>query len=111
MISDKYFCCPATKHRASSQSSGLIRFYASAVFGVKGGHVFLCNDFMYKLFIGSRLIIIRVWVGVEMAGVLGAQGVRELGGDLEGVGTREGVHGRVAWCGALSTEASYGGQS
>lgn len=46
-----------------------------------------------------------------MVGVLGAPGVHELGVDLEGVESWEGVCGRVAWCGALSTEASYAGQS
>lgn len=55
--------------------------------------------------------MIRAWVGVETAGVLGAPGVHEMGVDLEGVGPWEGVSGRVVWCEALSTEASYGGQS
>lgn len=66
---------------------------------------------MYLLIIGGPPFIIRAWVGAEMAGVLGAPGVHELGVDLEGVGPQKGVRGRVAWCGALSTEASYGGLS
>lgn len=66
---------------------------------------------MYPLFIGGPLFVIRAWVGVETAGVLGAPGVLGLGVDLEGVAARKGVCGRAAWCGALSTEASYGGQS
>lgn len=71
------------------------------------------NELMYQLFIGGPFFFffIRAWVGVEMAGVLGAPGVHELGVDLEVVGPRKGVYGKVAWCGALSTEASYGGQS
>lgn len=51
------------------------------------------------------MFIIRSWVGVEMVAVHG------LGVDLEGVGEKGGVRGRVAWCGALSTEAWYEGQS
>lgn len=51
------------------------------------------------------MVIIRSWVGVEMVGVHG------LGVDLEGVGEKGGVRGRVALCGALSTEAWYEGQS
>lgn len=66
---------------------------------------------MYLLFIGGPLFIIRAGVGVEMAEVLGVQGVGVLGVDLEGVGPREGARGRVEWCGDLSTEASYGEQS
>lgn len=57
------------------------------------------------------MFIIRSWVGVEMVGVLVAPGVHGLGVYLEGVGEQGGVRGRVAWCGALSTEAWYEGQS
>lgn len=41
----------------------------------------------------APLLIIRAWVGVEMAEV---QGVHELGVDLEGVGSQKGVCERVA---------------
>lgn len=50
-------------------------------------------------------------MGVGTVGVLGALREPELGVDLEEVGPWVGVHGRVVWCGALSMEASYGGQS
>ncbi len=63
------------------------------------------------LFIGGPHFIIGAGVEVEMAGVLGAQGVGELGVDLEGVEPQKGVCGKAVWCGDLWTEASYGGQS
>lgn len=66
---------------------------------------------MYLLFIGGPLFIIGAGVGVEMAEVLGVQGVGVLGVDLEGVGPRKGARGRVERCGDLSMEASYGEQS
>jgi len=66
---------------------------------------------MYQLFIGGPLFFVRAWVGVEMAAVPGVPWVHELGVDLEVVGPREGERGKVAWCGALSMEASSGGLS
>lgn len=72
---------------------------------------FLWNEWLYRLFIGGPLFIIRAWVVGETVGVLGVPGVHDLGVDLEGVEPWKGVRGRVAWCGALLTEASSGGQS
>lgn len=66
---------------------------------------------MYLLFIGGPLFIIGAGVGVEMAEVLGVQGVGVLGVGLEGVGPQKGARGRAAWCEDLLTEASYGEQS
>lgn len=71
----------------------------------------LWNELMYVVYRRPPLFIVRAWVGVEMAGVPVALGVHELGVDPEEVGPRKGVRGRAAWCGVLSTEASYGGRS
>lgn len=49
-----------------------------------------------------------------MVGVLGAPGALrepELGVDPEGIELWEGVHGKAVWCGALSMEVLYEGQS
>lgn len=94
------FCCPATKHRASELQAYKI-LHLSAVW----------NELADQLFIGGPLLNIRAWVGVVMAGVLGALREPEMGVDLEGVAPWEGVRGRVVWCGALLMEALCGGQS
>lgn len=54
---------------------------------------------MKELFDKSRvlhptLFVITTWVEVEMAGVLGAQGVHDLAVDLEAVGPWTGERGR-----------------